>query len=135
MAITDKDIRDVVESFVAIGNADGGLSEVMAHYTDQRSLAIRVMGTQFKTGFIFKDGRIQLLSGTDIPTVMVSMSKELFWDIINSENAAAARMKIYKSVYTTEEMEITPPPGIGGGALHFANVVKVFTVIAKEVMG
>ena len=133
--ITDEDIRDVTEAFVQIANKTGMLEEVMSDYQDKRSLAIKIMGSRFKTGFIFKDGRIRMLSDLDTPTVTVTMDKDMYWNIINSESSGIARARIFTAVFTEESIIVEPPPGVSGGALHIENVIKVFNSISKTVMG
>uniref|UniRef100_A0A6M3JXW0 Uncharacterized protein n=1 Tax=viral metagenome TaxID=1070528 RepID=A0A6M3JXW0_9ZZZZ len=133
--ITDEDIRDVTEAFVQIANKTGMLEEVMSDYQDKRSLAIKIMGSRFKTGFIFKEGRIRMLSDLDTPTVTVTMDKDMYWNIINSESSGIARARIFTAVFTEESIIVDPPPGVSGGALHIENVIKVFNSISKTVMG
>jgi hypothetical protein len=131
----DEDIRDVTEAFVQIANKTGMLEEIMRDYQDKRSLAIKILGSRFKTGFIFKDGRIRMLSDLDTPTVTVSMDKDMYWNIINSESSGIARARIFTAVFTEESIIVDPPPGVSGGALHIENVIKVFNSISKTVMG
>jgi hypothetical protein len=133
--IADEDIRDVTEAFVQIANKTGMLEDIMKDYQDKRSLAIRIMGSRFKTGFIFKEGRIRMLSDVDTPTVTVTMDKEMYWNIINSESSGIARARIFTAIFTEESVTVDPPPGVSGGALHIENVIKVFNSIAKTVMG
>lgn len=133
--ITDEDIRDVTEAFVQIANKTGMLEDIMKDYQDKRSLAIKIMGSRYKTGFIFKDGRIRMLSDLDTPTVTVSMDKDMYWNIINSESSGIARARIFTAVFTEESITVEPPPGVSGGALHIENVIKVFNSISKTVMG
>lgn len=133
--IADEDIRDVTEAFVQIANKTGMLEDIMKDYQDKRSLAIKILGSRFKTGFIFKDGRIRMLSDIDTPTVTVSMDKDMYWNIINSESSGIARARIFTAVFTEESIIVDPPPGVSGGALHIENVIKVFNSISKTVMG
>jgi len=133
--ITDEDIRDVTDAFVTIANKTGTLDDVMKDYQDKRSMAIKISGSRFKTGFIFKDGRLRMLSDLDTPTVTVTMDKERYWNIINAESAGLARAMIYTAIFTEESIIVDPPPGVSGGALHIENVIKVFNSIAKTVMG
>lgn len=133
--ITDEDIRDVTEAFVQIANKTGMLEDIMKDYQDKRSLAIKIMGSRFKTGFIFKEGRIRMLSDLDTPTVTVTMDKDMYWNIINSESSGIARARIFTAVFTEESIIVDPPPGVSGGALHIENVIKVFNSISKTVMG
>ncbi len=133
--IADEDIRDVTEAFVQIANKNGVLDDVMTDYIGKRSLAIKILGSRFKTGFIFKEGRIRMLSDLDAPTVTVTMDKDMYWNIINSESSGIARARIYTAIFTEESVTVDPPPGVSGGALHIENVIKVFNQIAKTVMG
>lgn len=133
--ITDEDIRDVTEAFVQIANKTGMLEDIMKDYRDKRSLAIKIMGSRFKTGFIFKEGRIRMLSDLDTPTVTVAMDKDMYWNIINSESSGIARARIFTAIFTEETISVDPPPGVSGGALHIENVIKVFDSISKTVMG
>ncbi len=133
--ITDEDIRDVTEAFVQIANKTGMLEDIMKDYRDKRSLAVKIMGSRFKTGFIFKEGRIRMLSDLDTPTVTVAMDKDMYWNIINSESSGIARARIFTAIFTEETISVDPPPGVSGGALHIENVIKVFNSISKTVMG
>lgn len=133
--ITDKNIQDVTEAFVDITNKTGALDEVTKQYDTSRSLAVRVLGTRFKTGFIMKNGGLKMLSALDKPTVSMTMDKETYWSIINSESPGIARAKIFVGVFTEESIVFDPPPGTQGGALHMENVVKVFSALAETVMG
>jgi len=59
----------------------------------------------------------------------------MYWNIINSESSGIARARIFTAIFTEESITVDPPPGVSGGALHIENVIKVFTYIAKTVMG
>lgn len=133
--ITDVYIRGVTESFVQIANDTGMLDDIMKDYKDKRSLAIRINDCMLNTGFIFKDGKIRMLSGLDTPTVTVTMNKIMFYNIINSESSGIARARIFTAIFTEESILVDPSPGLSGGALHIENVIKVFTFIAKTVIG
>lgn len=133
--LTDEDIRDVTEAFVQIANKDGTINDVMKEYQDKRSMAIKISGSRFKTGFIFKDGKLRMLSDIDKPTVTVTMDKEIYWKIINAESSGLAKAMIYTAIFTEESIIVDPPPGVSGGALHIENVIKVFNSISKNVMG
>lgn len=133
--ITDENIRDVTEAFVQIANKTGSLDEIMKAYQDKRSMAIKITGSRFRTGLMFKDGKLRILSDIDTPTVTVTMDKEMYWNIINAESAGLARAMIYTAIFTEESIIVEPPPGVSGGALHIENVIKVFNLIAKTVIG
>ncbi|MBU0847150.1 hypothetical protein KKH23_08160, partial [Patescibacteria group bacterium] len=71
----------------------------------------------------------------DEPTIKVTMDKNTYWDILNSTNSGLARAKIFTGVFTEESIMVSPLPGIGGGMLHIENVIQIFDIIAKQVMG
>lgn len=131
--ITDKDIIEVTEAFITISNKDGGLQSIIDS-CGKNSLAVRIIGTRIKTGFIVQDGKFRMLSDVDRPTVTVTLDKETYWNIINSEDPGTARAKIYLGVFTEENIVFDPPPGTDGGALHVENLIKLFGAIAKTVM-
>jgi len=132
--IQDSDIKRLTELFVEIGNRDGGLNRIFEQYRDSRSLAIRITDSKYQTGFIFRDGRIHLLTVLDKPTVTISMDKLTYWNIATASTVQEARARIFAGVFTNETIRIDPPPGIGGGVLHVQNLVRIFTQIAKVVM-
>lgn len=133
--ISDEDVLEITQAFVQIANEGGGLNQIVEQYRFNRSLAIRVLGTRIRTGFIIKDGKIQMLSDLDHPTVTVTLDKTTYWDIINSKDAKLARAKIYAAVFTEEGITMEPPPGTQGGALHLQNVMAVFSKLSQLVMG
>lgn len=133
--ISDEDIRQVTEAFVVIANKTGMLEDVIAD-CQGHSLAFRIIGSRFKTGFIvINDGKIRMLSELDKPEVTVTMDKETYWDVINSENAGLAKARFYLGVYTEESIVFEPPPGTQGGALQMENVIKVLSAVSECVMG
>lgn len=133
--ITDNDINELTECFVEIVNKTGELETITQSYKDKRSLAIQIVGTKINTGFIIDDGELRMLDGVDKPTIKVTMDKNTYWDILNSPSSGLARAKIFTCVFTEESITVSPPPGIGGGMLHIENVVKIFSIIAKQAMG
>lgn len=133
--ISDEDVMEITQAFVQIANEGGRLTQVVEQYRSNRSLAIRILGTRIRTGFIIKDGRIQMLSDLDHPTVTMTMDKATYWDIINSADSKLARAKVYAAVFTEERLTIDPPPGTQGGALHLQNIITVFSQISQLVMG
>lgn len=135
MTVTDKDIEEVIECFVDVANETGVLVEIAKQYTDQRSLAIRIDGSQVKTGFILKNGQIANLREADKPTVLTTINRNVFWRIINSDNPAVAKALIYSSVFCDESIKMVPPPGVGGGALHLENLILIFEQITKVIGG
>lgn len=135
MGITDRDIQDVTEAFVNISNDTGALDDVIKQYDGQKSLAVKIIGSKFKSGFIIKNGTLRMLSELDKPTIALTMDKEKYWDIINSESSGIARAKLMVSVYTEESVVFDPPPGTDGGQLLMENFVKVFSALANTVMG
>ncbi len=133
--ITDEDIKSVTEAFIQIANKTGSLEEVMNDYRDKRSMAVKIIGSKFRSGFIFKDGKVRMLNDLDKPTVTVIMDKEMYWNIINSESWGLAQARAVTAIYTEETITFDPPPGVGGGALHIKNVLKVFEYMFKVVTG
>jgi len=133
--ITDNDINQITECFVEIVNKTGELEAIAQSYNDKRSLGVQITGTKINTGFFIDNGKIRMLNGVDKPTVKVTMDKNTYWDILNSKSSGLARAKIFTCVFTEESITVVPPPGIGGGMLHVENVVKIFGIIAKQVMG
>lgn len=133
--ITDEDIKEITECFVEIVNNTGELEEITKNYNDERSLAIKIAGSEISTGFIIDNRKLRMLETVDKPTVEVVMDKNTYWDILNSTNSGLARAKIFTCVFTEESIMVTPPPGANGGMLHIENVVQIFDIIAKQVMG
>lgn len=131
--ISDEDIRQVTEAFVAIANKTGMLERVITD-CQGHSLAFRIVGSRFKTGFLVHDGKIRMLSELDKPEVTVTIDKETYWDVINSENAGLAKARFYLGVYTEESIVFEPPPGTQGGALQMENVIKVLGAVTECVM-
>lgn len=133
--ITDADIQEITECFVGIVNKTGELGKITSKYKDERSLAIQIIGTEGNTGFIVKDGKLRMLEGIDNPTVIVNMDKNTYWSVLNSKSSGSARAKIFTCIFTEESIKVTPPPGANGGMLHIENVVQIFDIIAKQIMG
>ncbi len=133
--ITDSDITEVVDAFITIANEGHALDHLLAQYHSNRTLAVRVVDTSFKYGFMFRDAKLQRLSDLDTPTVTVTMNKNTFWHIINSDSAKIARMRTYHAIFAEETILVEPPPGIESGALHLENVMQVFGAISEMVMG
>lgn len=133
--ITDDDIKEITECFVEIVNNTGELEAITKKYNGERSLAIQIAGTKINTGFIIDDSKLRMLKTVDKPTVEVTMDKNTYWEILNSTNSGLARAKIFTCVFTEESIKVSPPPGASGGMLHIENVVQIFDIIAKQVMG
>lgn len=132
--ITDEDIRKITEAFITIANQTGKFDELVAQCKD-RSLGIRIIGTRLRTGFVVGDGQFRILGSIDKPTVLVTMDKDTFWDIINAESPGLSRAKIYLGVFTEESINFEPPPGTQGGALHMENLIKLFSLLSEAVIG
>jgi len=133
--ITDSDIKEITECFVEVVNKTDELGSIAKSYKDDRSLAMQIAGTKIDTGFIIDDGKLRMLKLVDKPTVRVVMDKNVYWDILNSSNSGLARAKIFTCIFTEESIKVYPPPGVGGGMLHIENIVQIFDIIAKQVMG
>lgn len=133
--ITDNDVKEVVTAFVDIANSTDVMKEITRNYeTGGRSLGIRIVGgSKFKTGLLFKDGELKLMSALDEPTVIATLEKITFWNIINAKTAEIAKIQIISALYTEQTLFMDPPIG-EGGELHFENVLKIFQAVSKEVM-
>jgi hypothetical protein len=135
MGVTDKDIAEVLTCFIDVANTTGALKTVTEQYKDERSLALSIEGSAVKTGFILKDGEIAYLQDKDLPTVTVVLDRNTFWKIINADNPSVAKGMIYNAVFLDETLKMVPPPGIGGGLLHFTNLVTIFEQITRIIGG
>jgi len=135
MTITDSDLKTIIDSFVDIANSDGELQSVMDTYQSDRSLGVKILGSKLNSGFMISDRRLKFLTELHKPTVLVTMSRTTFWDVINSENGNLARMKVYRGIFTDQDILVDPPPGLESGMLHIENVIKVFSRVAQVVMG
>lgn len=131
--ITDDDIRNVTYAFIQIANKTGELEEVMNDYKDKKSLAVMIIDSEFRGGFILADGKVRMVNDLDKPTVTVKMNKKMYWNIINSASWGLAHARVVTAIYTEESIVFDPPPGVGGGALHIKNVLKVFEYMFKIV--
>ena len=134
--ITNKDIKIVVESFVKIANKTGVVRELIdKHDIMGRSLGIQIVGdSNFKTGFIIKNGDLSLMGTLDEPTVTFIFQKTTFWNMMNAPNAELAKMTLFNALYTDQTLTIDPPIG-RGAEVHFENILKVIGVIGGQVFG
>jgi len=135
VTLTDRDLKEIIEAFVDVVNNDDCLQEVLDTYRGDQSLGIHITGSNLKTGIIASGGRLRVLTTLDHPTIMISMGGAIFWDIINSKTGNLARVKVYRGIFTDQDITVEPPPGIESGMLHIENLVAVFTRFAKVVMG
>ena len=133
--IKDEDIKDITECFVELVNGSDDLKGLMADYSHDRTLAIKIIGTQFETGFIMDGDKIRMLTKVDSPTVTATMDRNLYWNILNAATANIAEVLLMKGIYTDEVITLIPPPGIDGGAVHLMNIVKIFKLITEKVIG
>lgn len=133
--ISDKDIKDVVLSFVEIANLSGALDGVTKQYpTGGRSLAIKVIGnSRFTTGFIIRNGKIESMVDGEKATVTATFEKTTFWNVINSQTSEIAEIALRTALFTEQTIGIDPPIGMGA-ELHFENILKIFDGVAKVVM-
>ena len=134
--ITNKDIKIVVESFVKIANKTGVVRELIdKHDIMGRSLGIQIVGdSNFKTGFIIKNGDLSLMGTLDEPTVTFIFQKLTFWNMMNAQNPELAKMTLFNALYTDQTLTIDPPIG-RGAEVHFENILKVIGVIGEQVFG
>jgi AAA+ ATPase superfamily predicted ATPase len=134
--ITNKDIKIVIESFVKIANKTGVIKDLVEkHDMMGRSLGIQIVGdSNFKTGFIIKNGDLSLMGTLDEPTVTFIFQKLTFWNMMNAQNPELAKMILFNSLYTDQTLTIDPPVG-RGAEVHFENILKVIGVIGGQVFG
>jgi len=132
--ISNKDIRIVVESFVTIANKTGVIKELVnEHDLMGRSLGIQIVSdSNFKTGFIIKNGDLSLMKTLDEPTVTFTFQKLTFWNMMNAPNPEIAKMILFNALYTDQTLTIDPPIG-RGAEVHFENILKVIGVIGAQV--
>ena len=134
--ITNKDIKIVIESFVKIANKTGVIKDLVdKHDMMGRSLGIQIVGdSNFKTGFIIKNGDLSLMGTLDEPTVTFIFQKLTFWNMMNAQNPELAKMILFNSLYTDQTLTIDPPIG-RGAEVHFENILKVIGEIGGQVFG
>lgn len=134
--ITNKDIKIVIESFVKIANKTGVIKDLVDKNDMMgRSLGIQIVGdSNFKTGFIIKNGDLSLMGTLDEPTVTFIFQKLTFWNMMNAQNSELAKMILFNSLYTDQTLTIDPPVG-RGAEVHFENILKVIGVIGGQVFG
>lgn len=132
--ITNNDIKIVVESFVEIANKTGVVKELInEHDLMGRSLGIQIVGdSNFKTGFIIKNGDLSLMKTLDEPTVTFTFQKLTFWNMMNAHSPELAKMTLFNALYTDQTLTINPPMG-RGAEVHFENILKVIGVIGGKV--
>jgi hypothetical protein len=132
--ISNSDIKIVVESFVTIANNTGVVREMVSeHDLKGRSLGIQIVGdSNFKTGFIIKNGDLSLMKTLDEPTVTFTFQKLTFWNLMNARNPEVAKMTLFNALYTDQTLSIDPPIG-RGAEVHFENILKVIGVIGGTV--
>ena len=134
--ITNKDIKIVIESFVKIANKTGVIKDLVdKNDVMGRSLGIQIVGdSNFKTGFVMKNGDLSLMGTLDEPTVTFIFQKLTFWNMMNAQNSELAKMILFNSLYTDQTLTIDPPVG-RGAEVHFENILKVIGVIGGQVFG
>lgn len=132
--ISDDDIRQVTEAFVTIANKSGLVDRIISDCAGH-SLAFKIIGSRIKTGFIIYNGKIKMLSELDRPEVTVTIGKDKYWDIINSDDVGTAKAKFYLGIFTEESIAFDPPPGVSGGALKMENVISVLSTVTECVLG
>lgn len=132
--ITNKDVKIVVESFVEIANKTGVVKELInEHDLMGRSLGIQIVGdSNYKTGFIIKNGDLSLMRTLDEPTVTFTFQKLTFWNMMNAHSPEVAKMTLFNALYTDQTLTIDPPIG-SGAEVHFENILKVIGVIGRKV--
>jgi len=152
--ITDDDIKEITELFISVTNKTGALSETMDEYRE-RSLALKIHDSAYKTGFILQNGMIRSLRTLDRPTCLMTTDKATFWKIINVKESDVERpedkhlpakqrkIEIQKRldelrrliIYTAflTEKSLTLRTDDGDIQIHTENLIKIFTKIAEMV--
>jgi len=126
--ITDEDIKEITELFIEVANDTGALSEVMDEYKE-RSLALQIRDSAYKTGFILQNGKIRSLRTLDRPTCLVITDKSTFWKIINQDDPELQRLLIYTAFLTEKSLSFQTDDG--DIQIHSENLIKIFTHIAE----
>lgn len=150
--ITDEDVKEVTELFIAVANGTDALSEVMSEYRE-KSLALKIHDSAYKTGFIVQDGKIRALRTLDRPTCLVETDKDTFWKIINVKEkdverpedkkltkearkrviqqrlAELRRLLIYTAFLTEHRLSFQTEDG--DIQIHSENLIKIFSNIAE----
>jgi len=126
--ITDEDIKEITELFIEVANDTGALSEVMDEYKE-RSLALKIHDSAYKTGFILQNGKIRSLRSLDRPTCLVTCDKNTFWKIINQDDHELQRLLIYTAFLTERSLSFQTEDG--DVQIHSENLIKIFTKIAE----
>ena len=126
--ITDNDVKEVTELFIEVANDTGALSEVMEEYKE-RSLALKIHDSAYKTGFIFQNGKLRALRTLDRPTCLVTTDKNTFWKIINQDDPDLQRLLIYTAFLTEKSLSLQSDDG--DIQIHSENLIKIFSNIAE----
>lgn len=150
--ITDEDIKEITELFIEVANDTGALSEVMDEYRE-RSLALKIHDSAYKTGFILQNGKIRALRTLDRPTCLVTTDKNTFWKILNLKEkdvekpedkhltaeernriiqerlADLRRLLIYTAFLTEHRLSFQTEDG--DIQIHSENLIKIFSKIAE----
>jgi len=126
--ITDDDIKEITELFIEVANDTGALSEVMDEYKE-RSLALKIHDSAYKTGFIFQNGKLRALRSLDRPTCLVTTDKNTFWKIINQDDPKLQQLQIYTAFLTEKSLSFRTEDG--DIQIHSENLIKIFSNIAE----
>ena len=126
--ITDEDIKEITELFIEVANDTGALSDVMDEYRE-RSLALKIHDSAYKTGFIFQNGKLRALRTLDRPTCLVETDKSTFWKIINQDDPDLQRLLIYTAFLTEKSLSFQTEDG--DIQIHSENLIKIFSNIAE----
>ncbi len=150
--ITDDDIKEIIDLFISVANDTDALSEVMDEYKE-RSLALKIHDSAYKTGFMLQNGKIRSLRTLDRPTCLMTTDKDTFWKIINVEPNDVEKpedknlpeeQRIYQIqkrldelrrliIYTAflTEKSLTLQTDDGDIQIHSENLIKIFTKITE----
>ncbi len=126
--ITDDDIKEITELFIEVANDTNALSDVMDEY-GERSLALKIHDSAYKTGFIFQNNKLRSLRTLDRPTCLVTTDKNTFWKIVNQDDPELQRLLIYTAFLTERSLSLHSEDG--DIQIHSENLIKIFSNIAE----
>lgn len=128
--ITDDDIKEITELFIEVANDTDALNEVIDEYKE-RSLALKIHDSAYKTGFILQSGKIRSLRTLDRPTCLITTDKNTFWKIINQDDPDLQRLLIYTAFLTEKSLSFQTEDG--DIQIHSENIIKIFSEISEMV--
>lgn len=150
--ITDDDVKEVIELFIEVANDKGALGDVLSEYKE-KSLALLIHDSAYKTGFMLQNGKLRAFRTLDRPTCLITTDKGTFWKIINLKEsdvvrpedkhltakdrkrviqerlAELRRLLIYTAFLTEHRLSFQTEDG--DIHIHSENLIKIFSNIAE----